>query len=213
MALALNQRNLVLGGALLLTLWATYWVSQQENSDEVIDVAEPVRREKLNDTKPNNTNLNTEQTTISAKSEKMADTTESTGGTSWAGGKSWESYQRHASQHHLGEVKSTGLFAPHSWYVPPPPPKVKPVVLAPPPPPKPVAPPAPFTYVGKLENAPSGTQYFLTSNNRVYTVQKGQNIDANWRLDGEDPNAMRLTHLPTGLVQTFSKSNNSAATR
>jgi hypothetical protein len=191
MALALSQRNLILGGALLLTLWATYWVSQQENPEDDSDIAAPVHRERRDET-----GQVADQPKNLARAEAITDNA------------SWVSYQRN-----LDQVKPSGLFTPHSWYVPPPPPKVKPVVVAPPPPPKPVAPPAPFAYMGKLENVPCGTQYFLSSNNRVYTVQKGQNIDASWRLEGEDENAVRLTHLPTGLVQTFSKLNNPAAIR
>lgn len=189
MALALNQRNLILGSALLLTLWATYWVSQQENPEQESDIAAPVHREKR---------TQAEQAPFAAKSENVTRTAAE------ADYASWSTYQRN-----LNQVKPSGLFTPHSWYVPPP--KVKAVVVAPPPPPKPVAPSAPFAYMGKLENAPGGTQYFLSSNNRVYTVQKGQNIDASWRLEGEDENAVRLTHLPTGLAQTFSKLNNPAA--
>jgi hypothetical protein len=190
MALAFNQRNLILGGALLLTLWATYWVSQQENKDEASDLAVSTHR---------GTRPDAQQAALA----DQAKSAESPAGV--ADSASWASYQRS-----LNPIKSSDLFKPHSWYVPPPPPKVKPVVVAPPPP-KPVAPPAPFAYMGKLENVPGGTQYFLSSNNRVYTVQKGQSIDASWRLDGEDENALRLTHLPTGLVQTFSKLNNPAA--
>lgn len=191
MALAFNRRNLILGGALLLTLWATYWVSQQENTDEASDLAVPTHRE---------TRAGAERVALANQAKGVENSAGLSDSTSWA------SYQRSSEQ-----IKPSDLFKPHSWYVPPPPPKVKPVVVAPPPPPKPVAPPAPFAYMGKLENVPGGTQYFLSSNNRVYTVQKGQSIDASWRLDGEDENALRLTHLPTGLVQTFSKLNNPAA--
>jgi hypothetical protein len=189
MALALNQRNLILGSALLLTLLATYWVSQQENWEQESDIAAPMHRENRTGTK---------QAPLAKNSENLARAAGETDNASWA------TYQRN-----LNQVKPSGLFKPHSWYVPPP--KVKAVVVVPPPPPKPVAPPAPFAYMGKLENAPGGTQYFLSSNNRVYTVQKGQSIDASWRLEGEDENVVRLTHLPTGLAQTFSKLNNPAA--
>ena len=192
MAIAFNQRNLMLGGALLLTLWATYWVSQQENSDEASDLAAPIRHESHPEESQG------QQTATKAVSKENNATRNPL----------WANYKRE-----VDSIKASDLFKPHAWYVPPPPPKVKPVVVAPPPPPKPVAPPAPFAYMGKLENVPGGTLYFLSSNNRVYTVNKGQNIDASWRLDGEDENAMRLTYLPLGLVQTFSKLNNPAAIR
>lgn len=92
-------------------------------------------------------------------------------------------------------------FKVHSWLVIPKPIKTKPL-----PPPPPMAPPAPFTYMGKLENAPQGTQLFLLRNGQLYTVLKGQKIDAQWRLDGDDLNSIQLTYLPLNLPQMLSKS-------
>lgn len=92
------------------------------------------------------------------------------------------------------------VFKVHSWLVVPKP--VKTIFL---PPPAPVAPPAPFTYVGKLENSPLGTQIFLLRNGHLYTAVKGQKIDAQWRLDAEDINNVQLTYLPLNLPQVLSK--------
>ena len=92
------------------------------------------------------------------------------------------------------------LFKVHSWLVVPP---IKKVKLAPPPPP--VAPPAPFTYMGKLDNTPTGTQIFLMANNKLYTVVKGEKIDQQWRFDNEEGELLRLTYLPLSLPQTISK--------
>ncbi|WP_020167592.1 MULTISPECIES: hypothetical protein [Methylotenera] len=92
------------------------------------------------------------------------------------------------------------VFKVHSWLVVPKPVKTKAL-----PPPPPVAPPAPFTYMGKLENSPQGTQLFLLRNGQLYTTLKGQKIDAQWRLDGDDLNNIQLTYLPLNLPQVLSK--------
>ncbi|EUJ10014.1 hypothetical protein Meth11DRAFT_0824 [Methylophilaceae bacterium 11] len=96
--------------------------------------------------------------------------------------------------------KPADLFPVHSWVVVAPTPKIKPA-----PPPPPVAPPSPFTYMGKLDDGPKGTQIFLMANNKVYTVAKGEQVDAFWRLDGEDANQLLFTFLPLNLPQTLSK--------
>lgn len=96
--------------------------------------------------------------------------------------------------------KPTDVFKVHSWVVVPPVRKPPP---APPPPPK--APPAPFTYVGKLENSPKGTQIFLIENNKLLSVVMGEKINAQWRLDSDDISSIRLTFLPLDLKQVLSK--------
>ena len=101
------------------------------------------------------------------------------------------------------EPSKTGaydLFKVHSWLVIPPIKKVKPVPLPPP-----IAPPAPFIYLGKLDNTLTGTQIFLMANNKLYTVVKGEKIDQQWRFDNEEGELLRLTYLPLSLQQTLSK--------
>ena len=92
------------------------------------------------------------------------------------------------------------LFKVHSWLVRAPVRKVKP-----PPAPLPVAPPAPFTYVGKLDDSPTGTQFFLMENGRLFSVHKGEKIDQQWRLDNEDASSLHLTFLPLNLPQILTK--------
>jgi len=111
------------------------------------------------------------------------------------------------TQKHLfveDKAKTTqDLFKGHAWYVPPPPPKPVPVKVEPPPPP--AAPPVPFFYIGKLEQAPQATQVFLTVNNKVLSVTTGKNVDTLWRLDKEDANSLTFTYLPLGLTKVLSK--------
>lgn len=65
--------------------------------------------------------------------------------------------------------KRYDLFKVHSWLVIPPVKKINPL-----PPPTAVAPPAPFTYIGKLEDSPKGTQVFLMANGKLYLAVKGE---------------------------------------
>jgi hypothetical protein len=100
------------------------------------------------------------------------------------------------------ENKPYDVFKVHSWVIVPPVKKPPP----PPPPPPPHAPPAPFTYVGKLENSPKGTQVFLLQNNKLFSVMMGEKINPQWRLDSEDVSSIRLTFIPLDLKQVLSKS-------
>jgi len=99
------------------------------------------------------------------------------------------------------DIKAYDVFKVHSWVVVPPVKK-----LPPPPPPPPQAPPAPFTYVGKLEDSPKGTQVFLMENNKLFSVVMGEKINSQWRLDSEDVSSIRLTFIPLDLKQVLSKS-------
>ena len=92
------------------------------------------------------------------------------------------------------------LFKVHSWLVLAPVRKAKPL-----PAPPPVAPPAPFTYVGKLDDSPAGTHFFLMANGRLFSVYKGENINQQWRLDNEDASSIHLTFLPLNLPQILAK--------
>lgn len=97
-------------------------------------------------------------------------------------------------------AKPHDLFKVHSWVVVP---RVK--KIKPPPPPPPSAPPAPFQYVGKIEDSPKGTQVFLMLNGKLYIAFKGEKINQQWRFEAEDSNTLKLTYLPLNLVQTLSK--------
>lgn len=97
--------------------------------------------------------------------------------------------------------KTYNVFKVHSWLVVQPVKKIKAQ-----PPPAPVAPPAPFTYVGRLEETAKNTQIFMLANGKLYSTRQGEKIDQQWRLDAEDANALRLTYLPLNLPQVLSKS-------
>ncbi len=102
--------------------------------------------------------------------------------------------------------QAANLFEAHSWLEVP---QIKKTRRLPTPPP--VAPVAPFTYMGKLEDTPKGTQVFLMANGRLFSVLQGEKIDQYWRLDAEDANSLRLTYLPLNLPQILSKSATNAS--
>ena len=87
------------------------------------------------------------------------------------------------------------IFATQTWYVaPPPPPPAKP--------PPPSAPPLPFSYIGKLEEA-GATTVFLTRQGINYSVKQGDQIEGTYRIEQISPQAVVLTYLPLNIRQTL----------
>ncbi|MES2579515.1 MAG: hypothetical protein V4552_03135 [Pseudomonadota bacterium] len=190
-----NQSNKRLLVMLLIVAILTVWTLLKDDEDtDTIELANPSvvpAKSSLSTPSPikqENTHKNSLQ---NKQSSRVFQQQASNSGNAIA----WQNLQREPllSQPH-------NVFKVHSWLVVPKPIKTKPV-----PPPPPVAPPAPFTYMGKLENSPQGTQIFLLKNGHLYTAVKGQNIDAQWRLDAEDVNNIQLTYLPLNLPQVLSK--------
>ncbi len=92
-------------------------------------------------------------------------------------------------------------FATKSWYVPPPPPPpAPPPKPLPPPPPK--APPLPFTYLGKFQDAALPV-IFLVRGDRVLTVRAGDVIEGTYRVDGIVGATLGLTYMPLNIKQTL----------
>ncbi len=169
----------LLAVAVLLTLWTFLQSGDAENAGvvELADERSPAIA------KPNQT----ETTSLGGNSIAMNNLTPNS--------LEWNSLKREPLQ-----TKPINLFKVHSWVVVPPVKKVKPE-----PPPPPAAPPAPFVYMGKLEDTPKNTQIFLLANSKLYTTRAGEKIDQQWRLDAEDANTLRLTYLPLNLSQVLSK--------
>lgn len=177
---ATTNQNGWLWVVLLVTVALTAWTALTSSESEDSLLTEPADHARTSVTPP--AILQTEQPVMKpAASPAIAS--------------GWQIQHREA----LTE-KTANLFPVHSWVVVAPIPKIKPA-----PPPAPVAPPTPFVYMGKLEDGPKGTQIFLMANNKVYTVVKGEKVDAFWRLDGEDANQLLFTFLPLNLPQTLSK--------
>jgi hypothetical protein len=87
----------------------------------------------------------------------------------------------------LGDM-TTDLFATKSWYVPPPPPP-------PMPPPKPVAPPLPFTFIGRMIEE-GQTAVFVSVQDRNQVLRVGDVVQGVWRVDSIESTNMKLTYLP-----------------
>ena len=190
-AVTAQTSNKWLMALLLLTVIATAWTALHGDSDKAnTDIAlQHISSSKQQSVKPNaaiskiNQVLALEQT---APIDKLATNSALI---------PWQKLKREPNK-----TAAYDLFKVHSWLVVPPIKKVKPA-----PAPPPVAPPAPFTYMGKLDNTPTGTQIFLMANNKLYTVVKGEKINQQWRFDNEEGELLRLTYLPLSLQQTLSK--------
>lgn len=167
----------------LLTLWTLLQSDGAENTD-VIELTDKGADEGAS------TNLKRPTTTAAIAQSSQAGTTNFSG----------NSIAMNSLKREPLTTKPYNLFKVHSWVVVPAVKKVKPEPLPPP-----VAPPAPFTYMGKLEDTPKNTQIFLVANGKLYTLRAGEKIDQQWRLDAEEPNALRLTYLPLNLPQMLSK--------
>jgi len=89
-----------------------------------------------------------------------------------------------------------GVFTGQNWNPPPPPPP--PPSNTPPPPP--MAPPLPFTYIGKA--LADGTwEVFLARGDKTYSVRVQTVIDGAYRVERIAPPVMSLTYLPLNQQQ------------
>lgn len=181
MTSAFVKRRMAMAAALALTGWLAIQVDDQDE-EGVIQLAHSTQR------------------TPDRSKTAISDATAS-GAASWelSSTLNWSVLSGRTRLAQEQDSQSADLFKPHDWYV-----ASKPLE-APAPPPKPVAPEAPFSYLGKLEDSPQGTTFFLSENNKVYSVVAGQDIDDVWRLDTEDATTLNLTYLPLGQTQTLLK--------
>lgn len=85
-------------------------------------------------------------------------------------------------------------FAVKTWHVAPP--QDKPEIV------QPVAPPLPFTFVGKFDDAGSYT-VFIEKAGRNFIVKEGDLIDGVYRVDAIKPTEMVFTYIPMNESQTL----------
>jgi len=203
-----KQRWMILGALLVLTMLAMYLV--QEPAEESVSQAGVQRENAQQETSPKESALkegSPTKTLQEQRSEPVAFANNQLPQSAIKVAEEAISVLPDLTQKHLfveDKSKTTqDLFKGHAWYVPPPPPKPVPVKVEPPPPP--TAPPVPFFYMGKLEQAPQATQVFLTAHNKVISVTVGKNVDTLWRLDKEEANTLTFTYLPLGLTKVLSK--------
>lgn len=97
----------------------------------------------------------------------------------------------------IGEanLKGDAVFGSQNWAPPPPP---APAKAAPPAPP--MAPPLPFTYLGKaLQDG--RWEVYLSRGSMTYIVQNKTVLEGAYRVDAITPPTMTLTYLPLNQVQ------------
>lgn len=94
--------------------------------------------------------------------------------------------------------ETANVFGATSWYVPPPPPPLLPPV----PPPPPSAPPLPFIYLGRYEDAPMRLA-ILVKGDHMYTVAEGEVIENIYRIERVTDGRVDLIYLPLNIRQTL----------
>jgi len=88
-------------------------------------------------------------------------------------------------------------FRAKSWYVPPPPPP-------PEPPMEPTAPPLPFQYMGKTEEADGEkTVVYLVAGNAFHAVSPGEEFAGSYRLERVEHAALVIHYLPLSINQNL----------
>jgi hypothetical protein len=88
-----------------------------------------------------------------------------------------------------------GMFGTQSFTPPPPPPP------KPPPPPPPVAPPLPYTFIGKAVSDGAWEVFLARGPDRTLIVRNQMVLDGAYRVDAIAPPVMKLTYLPLNQVQ------------
>ncbi|BAL23430.1 hypothetical protein [Azoarcus sp. KH32C] len=172
----MNARQLVLGIALVATVAATWWASQDKGADN--DVVRAPRSER-------------------SRSEGEA---------SVAGGKTDASAPAQARADRYAALTSARspwpdvaeMLARRVNFSPP-------VRSAPPaPPPAPMAPPLPYRFVGAIEDA-QGKAVFLLDGSQVRLVREGEKLGSQYRVERITSNGIEITYLPLDVKQTLSR--------
>lgn len=89
------------------------------------------------------------------------------------------------------------LFGARDWNPPPPPPPA--VEQAPPP----VAPPQPYTFIGKKHEGDSWEAYLIRGE-QTFIAREGLVLEGGYRIDKIQPPTLTMTYLPMAQVQTLS---------
>lgn len=98
--------------------------------------------------------------------------------------------------------ETSDLFPSASWYVAPAAPPAPVMMALPPPTPTPTAPPMPFGYLGRYQDAAKPI-IFLTRSDRVLVVSEGDVIEGAYRVDGIVGSRLGLTYLPLNISQSL----------
>lgn len=93
------------------------------------------------------------------------------------------------------EVSEANPFAPKSWYTPPPPPTARDD--------KPVVPPLPFSYKGKLGEDGDRQIFYLAKGEESFVVAVGDAFANTYKLESARDGALVIKYLPLGATQTL----------
>lgn len=100
-----------------------------------------------------------------------------------------------------GKLGAPGdLFGRRDWTPPPPPPDAAAKAAAAAPPPPPMAPPLPFTYLGKAV-ADGAWEVYLARGDKTFIVRDQMVIEGTYRVDAITPPNLTLTYLPLNQIQ------------
>lgn len=94
------------------------------------------------------------------------------------------------------------VFGAQNWTPPPPPPSAASQAQNIPPPPPPSAPPLPFTYLGKANEA-GVWEVYLARADKTYIVKHQTVIDGMYRVEAISPPTLTFTYLPLNQVQSL----------
>lgn len=92
------------------------------------------------------------------------------------------------------------LFGRRDWNPAPPPPDAAAQAAAAAPPPPPMAPPLPFTFLGKAV-ADGSWEVFLARGDKTFVVRDKMVIEGTYRVDAIAPPNLTLTYLPLNQIQ------------
>lgn len=98
---------------------------------------------------------------------------------------------------HASPPSSVDLFTAMSWAPPQPPPPSAPMPVV-----APVAPPLPYTYVGKKQQGGQWEVYLL-KDELTYIVHQGSIVEDQYVVEHIEPPSMRFKYRPLGQVQTL----------
>lgn len=171
-------RQSLLAGLLLLSLAATWWVHQQEESEDA-DVSSQVASATIPD------RIVSPPVSVATATPPNSDNAEQAA-----------PITLDLKRLHARDLAGTDIdpFRTKSWFVPPPPPPPEPS-------PKPTAPPLPFQFVGKTEEVGGKPAIYLANGNEFYTISVGDKFAGSYQLERIDRGALVIRYLPLSIVQ------------
>ncbi|SFL60270.1 hypothetical protein [Nitrosomonas communis] len=184
-----NIRRLILGVALVATLFAVIWL--EENDADIEETVQPILP-----TKPASKSVNVagrKNDMGHLKVDQLGQRKFSAEADDIFASASWEPKQPRAdlSQSPFGSSGSSNQAA-------------KPAPVRAPPP---AAPPLQFKYIGKIMEG-KRTSIFLSMGDTYYVAKVGGHIEKNYRVDRINDDVIEFTYLPLGIKQTLLINNN-----